>query len=141
MREVFEYKKGYWYPHLSPAEKAIWERFLFQYPQAYDSVQYDFHVGSPPPFNTLTDEGEDWEQDKLYRRRIDVIGRVGSQQDIIEVKRRATTSTIGQVEGYRDLFMRDEEPLGAVKMVIVTEEADKDVEYLCKQKGVELIIV
>lgn len=141
MREVFKYEKGYWYPHLSSSEKAIWERFIEQWPQAYDSCQYDFHVGSAPEFNTLTDEGEDWEQDKLYRRRIDVIGRTGSEQDIIEVKKRATTSTIGQVEGYRDLFVRDEEPLGKVGMVIITEQADKDVEYLCKQKGVVLIIV
>lgn len=141
MRDIFKFEKGNWYPHMSRADKEIWERFLDQYPQAYDSCQYDFHVGSPPPFNTLMDDGADWEQDKLYRKRIDVVGRNGSSLDVIEIKPSAGAATIGQVKGYRTLFMRDEEPLGSVGMTIITDRASADMEYLCKEEGVNLVVV
>jgi hypothetical protein len=141
MLDVLKFEKRYDYTHMSPADKAIWERFIDQYPQAYDSCQYDFHVGEPPAFNTLYDNGDDKEQDKLYRLRIDVVGRYGSSVDIIEVKPNAKPPTIGQVENYKILYERDEEPLGKVNMVIITDRELPNMDYLCKEKGVKLIVV
>lgn len=141
MRDIFQFEKRYKYPHMSPADTIIWERFLAQYPQAYNSVQYDFHVGDAPPFNTLNDDGEDKEQDKLYRFRIDAIGRHGSSVDIIEVKPNARLTALGEVENYAMLYKRDEEPIGSVNMVIITDKEMPNMDYLCKQKGIKLIVV
>lgn len=141
MRDIFPFEKRNKYPHMSPRDTEIWNRFLKEYPHAYDSVQYDFHVGDAPPFNTLNDDGEDKEQDKLYRFRIDAIGRYGSSVDIIEIKPDARLTALGEVENYKMLYARDEEPLGAVNMVIITDREMPNMDYLCKQKGVKLIIV
>lgn len=141
MREVFEYEIRDWYPHMKPRDKEIWDRFIAKHPDAYLECQYDFHVGDPPPFNTLMDDDEDLNQDALYRLKIDVIGHKPDQVDIIEVKPDAGPSTIGQVKGYKALFVRDEQPGGKVGMVIVTDKERPNMAYLCKVEGVRLVIV
>ena len=59
MRDIFKYEQRADYPHMSVRDKAIWERFLLKYPDAYKQVQYDFHIGDAPPFNTLDDDDTD----------------------------------------------------------------------------------
>ena len=141
MLDIFPFQKGYWYPHMSEADKAIWERFIEMHPDAYNSCQYDYHVGNPPPFNTLMDDGEDLNQDKLYRLRIDVLGHSRGNVDVIEIKPNAGASTIGQVKSYRTLFTRDEPQKGRVGMVIITDKLQNNMEYLCKAEGVKIIVV
>lgn len=141
MLDVFKYEKRPSYPHMSEADKAIWERFLSENPDAYDSVQYDFHVGEAPPFNTLMDDGEDRNQDKLYRLRIDVVARHGSEVDIVEIKPKAGPSSIGQLRSYATLYERDEVPLGRVNKVLITDTEMPNMDYLCKAEGVVLIVV
>jgi len=136
MRDIFAYEKRHKYPHMKPADVAIWERFIEKYPDLYTSVQYDFNVGDPPPFNTLNHDGEDLNQDMLYRLKIDVVGQKKGEIDIIEIKPNASASTIGQVQGYKALYIRDEEPKDIVRMVIITDKKNTNFEYLCQQAGV-----
>ena len=141
MREIFSFTPRNKYPHMSVADTSIWNRFLAKYADAYDRVQYDFHVGDPPPFNTLMDDDEDLNQDMLYRTRIDVIGHNGADVDIIEVKPRAGASAIGQVKGYKTLYERDEQATGRVNTVIITDTETTNMRYLCDAENVKLIIV
>ena len=141
MREIFSYKPRNSYPHMSVADTEIWNRFLLKYNEAYDRVQYDFHVGDPPPFNPLLDDGTDSNQDMLYKLRIDVIGHIGADVDIIELKPNAGPSTIGQVQSYKTLYERDEEVKGRVNMAIITDTLKPNMFFLCTQAGVKLIIV
>jgi len=141
MRDVFPYEKGYWYPHLSKEEKEIWERFIIKFPDAYTSCQYDFHIGEAPPFNTLMDDGEDRNQDMLYRLRIDVVGRNLNDVDIIEIKKNAGLTAIAQATNYRKLYMRDEDLIGKVGMVIITDKERPNMDYLCKKNDILLIVV
>jgi hypothetical protein len=141
MLDLFKYEKRPSYAHMSLYDKAIWERFITAYPTAYSQVQYDFRVGDAPAFNTLMDDGQDWEQDKLYRKRIDVLGYANDRIDVIELKPRAGTSTIGQVESYRELLLRDEMPNKKIGMVIITDFLMPNMEYLCKQKGIQIVII
>lgn len=141
MRDIFKFEKGYWYPHMSKADRAIWERFLDKYPDAFNSCQYDFHVGSPPPFDTTMDNGEDWNQDMLYRRRIDVVGHADGEIVLIEVKPRAGLSTIGQIKGYHMLYVRDEEPASVPKMMILTDSVDHDLEDFAAKENIKILVV
>lgn len=124
---------------MKPADVAIWERFIEKYPDAYDIVQYDLHVGDPPPFNPLMDDGEDINQDALYRLKIDVVGHKGGVIDIIEIKPDASPASIGQVKGYQALYLRDESPKGRVNTVILTDKIRPNMEYLCKKEGTKII--
>jgi len=141
MIDLFKYEKRNEYAHMAPNDVAIWERFIEKYPTAYSDCQYDFRIGDAPPFNTLMDDGQDWEQDKLYRLRIDAIGHATDRIDVIEIKPNAGTSTIGQLKGYRALLLRDEVPNKKIGMIIITDMLRPNMEYLCKQEGVQIIIV
>lgn len=129
------------YPHMSAADTLIWNRFLEQFPQAYDSCQYDFHVGDAPPFNTLYDDDTDKNQDKLYKLRIDVVARHGSTIDVCEIKPKAGPSSLGQLDSYAKLYSRDEEPLGKVNKVLITDTEMPNMDYLCREAGVTLLVV
>jgi hypothetical protein len=141
MRDLFNFELRPNYPHMNFRDKEIWERFILKFPGAYNNVQYDFHVGDAPPFNTLYDDDTDYNQDMLYRLRIDVLGHTDDYTDIIEVKPQAGPSTIGQIEGYKMLYERDEEPKKPIRMVIVTNELKPNMDYLCKAKNILLIVV
>lgn len=141
MRDMFAYKKGEWYPHMSKAEQQIWERFIDKYPDAYKQCQYDFHVGEAPPFNTIWDDGVDRNQDKLYRFRIDVLGYTDERIDVIEIKKDARLTAMGEAEKYAELFIRDEEPQLPVGKVIITDRELPNMAYLCKTAGIKLFVV
>lgn len=141
MIDIFKYEKGNWYPHMSEVDKILWEKFIEKHPNAYNSVQYDFHVGDPPPFNTLMDDGEDLNQDKLYRLRIDALGHIRGNVDVIEIKPNASPSTIGQIKGYKALYAREGLTKGIIGMVIITDKIRPNMEFLCKTEGIRLILV
>lgn len=141
MRDIFKYEKRTDYPHMATKDKAIWERFIDQYPDAYKQCQYDFHVGDAPPFNTLHDDGTDLNQDMLYRLRIDVVAGSPLGIDLIEIKPDAGVSAIGQVDNYKTLYLRDEEPTTQVGMILLTDHERPNMAYLCKEKGIKLIVV
>lgn len=138
---MFKYEKRASYPHMSFRDKELWDKFVEKYPDAYNTCQYDFHLGDGPNFNTLDDDGEDFNQDMLYRVRADVIAFSDNQIDIIEVKPNAGPSTIGQVMSYWKLYMRDEEPKQKVGLVIVTDKENPNMAWLCKQDDVRLFVV
>jgi hypothetical protein len=87
------------------------------------------------------DNEEDWNQDKLYRLRIDVIAGSPLGIDIIEVKPNAGPAAIGQLKSYKTLYVRDEEPASDVGMILVTDKRQPNMEYLCQVEGVKLIVV
>lgn len=141
MLETFEFKKGYWYPHMKPRDIAIWERFIDKYPQAYESCMYDFGVGDIPDFIANASSVEGQKMAELYKLKIDVLGYRGDTIDIIEVKPGAGASTIGQVLGYVTLYTRDEKPTKTLQPVIVTDELRPNMQFLAETNGVKLFIV
>ena len=126
---------------MKPRDVEIWERFIDKYPDAYETCQYDLHVGDPPTFNTLMDDGTDRNQAALYQLKIDVVGRTPDHIDIIEVKPDAGPATIGQVLGYRALYIRDEKPTQPINMVIVTNMERLNMDFLARNAGVRLVVV
>ncbi|MEK7179966.1 MAG: hypothetical protein AAB706_00665 [Patescibacteria group bacterium] len=141
MIEMFKYEKRPQYPHMSPSDTEIWNRYIDKFPNAYLTCQYDFHIGDTAPFNTLMDDGTDLNQDKLYRLRIDVVAADKEKISVIEVKPNAGVSALGQLEKYTELFIRDETPFIPVDMVLITDKELPNIDYLCKKAGVKLIIV
>ncbi len=139
--ETFPYEKRYWYPHMKPNDVAIWERFIFNYPDDYDFCQYDVLVGSDPEFDTEVTpdtKGDAW---KLYQKKIDVVGLKGERIDLIELKPKAGASAVGQVLMYKKLYIKDYTPPVAPRCIIITDEVKPDVLEFAKEQGVEIIAV
>jgi hypothetical protein len=126
---------------MKPADVALWERFMQQFPNMYDFVQYDVPVGQVPShaLDPVSNTGRTAEM--LYKRKIDVVAFKGEQIDIIELKPSAGLSAIGQVNGYRTLYMRDYSPPVTPKAIIVTDSVDPDAGVIAHEQGVMLVVV
>lgn len=140
MIDVFPFEKRYKYPHMKPNDVTIWERFIDKNKEAYKTVQYDFNIGDPPPFNPFIGGTEDLNQDALYRLKIDVVGHTNSYIHIIEVKPKAGPSAIGQVQSYLEIYTRDYKTTQPVRAVILTDSIQPNMQYLCEKAGVLLIV-
>lgn len=141
MPETFPFEKRHWYPHMMPYDVAIWERFIEQFPNAYDNVQYDVKVGSAPEHDTIVNPDTGGDAINLYKRKIDVIGSKGGNLDIIELKPKASTSALGQVTGYGILYEKDYTPPTKPNLVIITDILGPDMEHLANTMGVKVIVV
>lgn len=141
MIERYRYEKRSWYPHMKPADVALWDRFIEKYPDAYDTCEYDFWVGSPPPFNPIVNEETMGSVDGLYRLKIDVVGRKDGSIDIIELKPRADAKALGQVREYVRLYKRDEKPNKPVRAVLVTDFVRSDFLEAAGAENVVLYLV
>ena len=129
------------YPHMLSEDVAIWERFLEKYGGVYDSLTYDVHVGEGlRDLEGVTDEVK-YASMELLLKRIDVVGKLGAETHIIEVKPDAGISAIGQVFCYEVLYRRDFKVSGPIRKVIVTDRLWPDHEFLFNEFGILYYVV
>lgn len=129
------------YPHMFPLDIAIWERFIISERNDFSGFSYDVKVGSgTEPIKGLGSEYERM-QAILSKYRIDVVGYKPDGIRIIEVKPDAGTIAIGEIETYTRLYARDFGTAEPIIGCIVTDRFLPDMEWLCKEKGIELYIV
>ena len=126
---------------MKPGDILIWERFIDRNPDAYDTCEYDFWVGSPPPFNPIVNEPTEGSADGLYRLKIDVVGHKDGRVDIIELKQNATAASVGQVKEYTDLYTRDEKPAKRPQAVIITNRTRQDLLDFAIKEEVRIFVV
>jgi len=141
MPEQMPYGKRNWYPHLGPEDRAVWEQFIDQNPALYETVEYDVPVGTVPEFVMAHEDDAMRKQEKLYKKKIDVVARVAGRIDIIELKPLCTFSTIGQVRGYKFLYIRDYSPTVEPAAIVICAQTTPDVLEHAKAEGVEVIVV
>ena len=134
------YERRFKYPGMMPLDQAIWERFIAANPGAFDEVAYNVAVGGGTPLDTVVRPETGGDINRLYQRKIDVVGKVKGGFVIAELKPRATTSAVGQVKGYKSLFIRDFNPTGAVDTLVITDQLMPDIEFLAKEEGVKVIV-
>ena len=140
-KDVLPYGRRYWYPHLSHVEAAIWSRFIDQYPDAYDFVEYDVKIGPVPEFVSKHEDPAMQAQAPLYQYKIDVIGYRGADIEIIELKEKAQFYTVGQVKGYVKVWSDEYQPPKAPKPVIICEQLAVKVSEYAKSEGVLVYVV
>ena len=139
--ESFAFEKRDWYAHMKPGDVLLWERFIPLFPDMYDKVQYDVPVGEGPLFDTLITEETGAHDERLYKRKIDVVGFKGGEIDIIEVKPKAGPAAIGQVLMYRNLYIKDYKPPKYPKCVIITDTITNDVAEFAASSEVQMVVV
>jgi len=122
-------------------EIIVWERFMEKYPGKFETVDYDFRVGrgSETPENL----GDNFERmaKMLSQKRIDVLGWVDDQPTIIEIKNRVGLSALGQVLGYKTLFMKYFKHFPEPAVMVVCEKIDQDDHDVLEDHGVPVEVV
>lgn len=107
------------YPHMKPRDVEIWERFIEKNKSFFDTVDYDFHVGEGADFLPTGEDTPDGRENRLYQRKIDVVGYRGDKVWLIEVKPEASASALGQILSYKELYIKtkDADPLPTLMVV------------------------
>lgn len=129
------------YPHMMQEDIIIWRRFIEIGDYLPDVVWYDVRCGKTI---TLPEDSLGWIKRMalhLTRKRIDVVGRVGRDFWIIEIKPRASYDAFGQVVFYADSFQKEHTISGDVFPVILTDVSDPDILPLCSEVGVLVLEV
>ncbi len=135
------YGTRYRYPHMLPEETDIWQRFMEKNPGRYDSVDYDFRVGSGAPVPPGEDKNQARMITMLSQKRIDVLAWVGEQPTIIELKRRVGLGTMGQVIGYKKLFTKYFPAFPVPHTLVICESISEDDRYVVEGAGIRVVEV
>jgi len=137
----YSYQKLEKYPHMFPLDIAIWERFISDYPDFFNHVDYDVKVGSGSQVNSVLSKNYQHMQEILSKYRIDVVGYTTEEIYIIEVKPEAGTIAIGQVITYRTLYQRDFLPQNKVRGMIVSDRLLPDMTQVAGENDIIIKIV
>ena len=141
MYERTKYGKKSWYDNLRENETEIWNRFIEKYPDAYDEVIYNLHLGEGAVIPTGTEENVARDFKLLTQYKVDVVGFNQNGVDIIEIKPYAGASAIGQVISYSELYKKGVDPSATPNLVILTDQLRPDTEILAKTLNIKIIVV
>ena len=137
---TYPFKKLAKYPHLMPKDVKIWERFIDQNPDSFGLVSYDVRVGEGMK---LPDDAEEPYASDMYhlsKKRIDVVGFVGNEAWVIELKPRAGFTAIGQALGLTELYQPEGLLFSIICPCIITDEEMPDIRGLCLKKDIIYLI-
>ena len=137
----FVFKKIAKYPHMKPADVAIWERFMTNHENFFDRVDYDFHVGEGADFLPTNEDTPDGRENRLYQKKIDVIGYKNNDVRLIEVKPIAGMSALGQILTYRELYLQSKGAHKSPNMMVICEKIMAEMKDVYKSKSVVVMVV
>lgn len=141
MAGKFNYETILKYPHLIGEDKEVWNRFIAKFPDRFDTVDYDIHVGSGIETHEDPESKPAQQWRDLTRKRIDVIGWKGDFATIIEVKKRVGLPTLGQALGYRFLYHRENPGILLKPFLIICSQIYQDDIDVLNHYGILYIVV
>ena len=141
MHGRFKFEKLVKYPHMKPADVSVWEKFIDQHPGFFDRVDYDFHVGTGADFLPDKEDTPDGRENRLYKKKIDVVGYKENEIYIIEVKPKATMEALGQALALTELFDRPENFSGNLTAAMIAGKMSNDMNNVFNSFNVMVFIV
>ena len=129
------------YPAMAPREVIVFRAWLALHQGEYDSFSYNVRVGNG------IDPGPEYPA--IYRqqyientqKRIDAVAWKGEQPTIIEVKDRATGSSMSQILTYKTLWPISFPGTLAPRLLLVTNRVSADMPLVLDASGITLEIV
>lgn len=137
----YNYEQMRKYPHMIGEDTDVWNRFILRFPNRFDTVDYDVHIGkgvNTSPISNPTDQHY-WAQ--LTKKRIDVIGYKASFITIIEVKKRAVLFTLGQILGYKFLYLREHPEQKGVRTLVICSKIYQDDLDVLSHYGINVYVI
>ncbi len=129
------------FPGMLPAETLIFKQWLAEHEGEYDRFEYNVRIGSG------TDPGEKYPQEirdmaiANSQKRLDAVGWQADIPTIIEVKRRAGLSNIGQLVGYKHFWIRDNPDQPSPNLLLITNALQSDILHVAEQEHIAIALV
>ena len=128
-------------PHMLKTDIPVWYRFLERYGSPFITLYYDCLLGGP--FLTEQEKKDplkrDWQI--LLSKRADAICELTDQVWIVEVAQELGLRSLGQLQTYHILWLRNPKIPKLEKLILVGETIDPDFTDAATSYGVQVILV
>jgi len=137
----YKYEKLRSYPQMSVSDTALWDRFLWQYPDMFESVDYDLRLGPWSDFRS--DLPNAIEFDGIWNSlwRTDVVAYKDNETHIIEIKPNAMSNAIGQIICYDILYRAQFTNIQGLHLAIITDIIKPPLQFCADRLSIKLYIV
>jgi hypothetical protein len=129
------------YPHLMPIDAAIWGRFLDKHGSLFLGFQYDVTLGEGAQSLPGMSDKDKFLLWSLTVKRSDCLGIRRDGLLLVEVKPRLGMAAVGQVVSYYILWQRQYGGPPAVRVAVVCEQSERDLQFVCERLGVDVFVV
>ena len=129
------------YPHMGTREERIWDAYLEQYGTPAGLIQYDVHLGEGMEADP---EWPEWMRvmvKALSTKRADVVIEGPLATTIIEIKRRAGLSAVGQLLGYEALMFKARGGAKPVELLVICEYLEPDMADVFEYYKVAVVVM
>jgi hypothetical protein len=129
------------YPHFKPAERAILERYIANGAPSGDwTCDYRLQVlEKHVPRCFQGSERGMWIA--LHQKRIDALVQTPTRVFIIEVKERVTSTAVGQLLVYAQLYREQTGDARPIELVLVAGEDDPIAHAAIEAQGITVLVV
>lgn len=128
-------------PHMSPEDYDIWKRYRPQILKDAQVIYYDVGLGGQitvPP-GTTPEMARMWFRNT--QKRIDVLLDYGIGWVIVELRVDASSSAVGRLIFYRDLWQQDPPDKRPIILRLVTNREDREIRGLTQKLDIDYIVV
>ena len=122
-------------------ESRIWEAYVERYGTPPGRIEYDVHLGDGAK---AKEEWPEWMKvmvKALSTKRADVVVEGTLSTTIIEVKRRAGLSAVGQVLGYEALMYKHRGGWKPVELLVICEYIEPDMAEVFEYYKVAVVVL
>ena len=122
--------------HISPEDLLIFDRWWPTVREHITEVYFDVGLGPgrPSPAGTPANYAKMWL--RLNQKRADILAVVRDEVWIIELRFAANTNALGRLLGYKGAYLEDPKLGANVRLMLVTNEYDADVERAALYAGI-----
>jgi len=125
-------------PHVSSEDLLLWEQFRRRFAKDYVRFYFDVALGSgeESPAGTNPNVAAAWQ--RLTRFRADVVGDLGNEWHLIELRPNAGPAAVGAIQTYSTLWNMSPPDARPVKAIVVTDRCSRDIRVVASLAGVEV---
>lgn len=125
-------------PQMPPGDLFVWRMFLARRGTEWGAYAYDVELHGGPTPRASSDPGLARAWARCIAKRADVVARSDAGYTIIEVRRAAGWSTIGQLLTYRRMFPIDYPDRQTTGALIACETIDPDARETAEAEGLQV---
>jgi hypothetical protein len=126
---------------MSPEDVRIWDRYLPLIRDQVSAMYFDVGLGSGATLPETEPENYRRMWKRNTQKRADVLAVVDNELWLIELRYAASSSAIGRLLMYRLLYLQDPKLGKSLRLILVTDQYDADVELAATAAGITYLIV
>lgn len=124
------------YPQMTFVESAIAKEWVIKYGQQFDSIEFNVRLGQGIVLPPDADEPTRRLAAAVSPRRADIVARVARSVTIVEVKVNISLGALGQLIGYRELWLVDHPETIDVELWAIGRRMTNDAEPAFRQQHI-----